>query len=109
MKNLVQDGGTIQYKVSDKAVKSGDMVVVGDIAGIAVTDGEIGETITLNVEGVYALPKGAGALNQGKKAYVNVTDNVATIAGTASGNTFIGYVWSDAGAIDKTVNVKLSY
>jgi predicted RecA/RadA family phage recombinase len=109
MKNSVQDGKTIQYTVTGTAVKGGDVIVVGDLAGVAVTHGAIGETITLAIEGVYSLPKGAGAIDQGKKAYVNVTAGVTTIVGTATGNTFIGYAWSDAAAPDATVDVKLSF
>ena len=109
MKNLIQDGKTIQYNVTDKAVKSGDIVVVEDVVGIAVTDGAVGETIALSIEGVYNLKKGSGAINQGKKVYVNLTDGVKTIAGTASGNTFIGYAWKEAKATDDTIDVKLSF
>ena len=110
MKNLIQDGKTIQYKVADKAVESGEPVIVEDVVGIAVTDGAVGETIALNVEGVYTLPKGSGKLDQGKKVYVNVaTAGEKTIVATATGNTFIGYVWNEAAATDSTVDVKLSF
>jgi predicted RecA/RadA family phage recombinase len=109
MKNLIQDGKTIQYTVADLAVKSGDIVVIEDIAGIAVTDGNAGDSITLSIEGVYSLPKGSGAIAKGKKVYVNVTEGVATIVTTASSNTFIGYAWADAGAGEGKVDVKLSF
>ena len=109
MKNLVQDGKTIQYTVADSEVKSGDIVVIEDVVGIAVVGGAVGETITLSVEGVYNLKKGSGAINQGKKVYVNITAGVATIVATATGNTFIGYAWKSAIAADETVDVKLSF
>jgi len=110
MKNLVQDGKTIQYTVAaGSEVKSGDVVVVEDVAGVAITDGKEGELMTLSVEGVYNLKKGSGPINQGKKVYVNVTDKVATIVVTATGNTFIGYAWKTAKATDETVDVKLSF
>lgn len=109
MINLIEDGKTIDYTVADAAVTSGEIVVVGDMAGVAVAGGDVGETITLAVEGVYELPKGSGALAQGKKAYVNIAAETGkTIVGTASGNTFIGYVWADAAAGDANVAVKLS-
>ena len=109
MKNLVQDGKTIQYTVTASEVKSGDVVVVEDLAGIAVAGGKKDEVITLAVEGVYNLKKGSGAINQGKKVYVNITDNVATIVATATGNTFIGCAWKSAKATDETIDVKLSF
>lgn len=109
MKNLIEEGKTIDYTLTEETVASGEIVVVGDMAGVAVTGGKTGDTIALAVEGVYELPKGSGALAQGKKAYVNVAEDTGkTIVGTASGNTFIGYVWAAAAAGDATVAVKLS-
>lgn len=108
MKNYIEQGKTIDYNVVDAGVTSGEMVVVGDIVGVAVTNGAIGDTITLATDGVFELPKGSGAILQGKKAFVNVTEGVKTIIGTATGNTFIGYVWATAAAADTTVAVKLS-
>lgn len=109
MKNFIEEGKTIDYTVADEAVASSEIVVVGDMAGVAVTGGEPGDTIAVAVEGVYELPKGSGALAQGKKAYVNVAEETGkTIVGAASGNTFIGYVWAAAAAGDSTVAVKLN-
>jgi predicted RecA/RadA family phage recombinase len=108
MKNFVQDGKILNYKVT-AAVKSGDVVVVGKLVGVAVTDGAVGDTIAVAIDGVYKLPKGSGALTQGTQAYVNVTEGVTTIVSTASSNTFAGYVWTDAASGDTTVEVKLSF
>jgi predicted RecA/RadA family phage recombinase len=109
MKNLVQDGKTIQYVVAGKAVQSGGIVILEDVVGIAVTGGDIGDLITLSIEGVYSLPKGSGAIAKGKKVYVNVTEGVATVVTTATSNTFIGYAWEAASAGDGKVDVKLSF
>lgn len=108
MINFIEQGKTIDYIVVDAGVTSGEIVLVGDIAGVAVTNGDIGDTITLAVEGVFELPKGTAAIAQGKKAFVNVTDGVKTIVGTATGNTFVGYVWAATSAGDSTVAIKLS-
>jgi predicted RecA/RadA family phage recombinase len=107
MKNFVEDGKVLNYKVTAAAVKSGDVVVVGKIVGVAVTDGAIGDTIAVAIEGVYKLPKASGALTQGAAAYVIVADS--TITGSATSNTFAGYVWKAAAAGDVTVAVKLSF
>ena len=69
MKNFIQDGKTIEYKVAETAIKSGDVRVIGDVAGVAVTDGAVDETVVLNVTGVYELAKGTGAITQGQKVY----------------------------------------
>ena len=67
MKNFIQDGKTIEYKVAETAIKSGDVRVIGDVAGVAVTDGAVDETVVLNVTGVYELAKGTGAITQGQR------------------------------------------
>lgn len=67
MKNFIQDGKTIEYKVADTAIKSGEVRVIGDLAGVAVTDGAVDDTVVLNVTGVYELAKGAGAITQGQR------------------------------------------
>lgn len=107
MRNFIEDGKTIDYTVTGAAIKSGEVVVIGDRIGVAVTDGEIGETIALAVDGVYELPKGSGALAQGTKVYVNVTEGVKTVVGAASGNTFCGFVWAKAETAAQTVAVKI--
>lgn len=107
MKNFIQDGKTIDYTVADTSIKSGDVRMIGDVTAIAVTDGEIGDTIAMHVSGVYELPKGSGAITQGQKVYVNVTEGVTTIANTATGNKFAGWAWDAANAAATTVLVKL--
>ena len=106
MKNFVQDGKVLNYKATD-TVKSGNVVIVGKMVGVAITDGEAGDTIAVAIEGVYKLPKASGALTQGAAAYVIAADG--TITGTATSNTFAGYVWEAAAAGDATVAVKLSF
>lgn len=110
MKNQIEEGKTIRYTVGDTSVKSGEVVVVGDMVGVAVTDGETGEDIALNVMGVYELPKGTGAIDQGKKVYVAVDAEAGTknIVATATGNTFAGHSWAKAAAGDSTIAVKLN-
>lgn len=107
MKNFIEEGKTIEFTPVDADVKSGMPVVVGDLVGVSITDGAIGETITLSAEGVYSLPKGAGAIKKGQKVYVNVTEGVTTIVATSTGNTFAGYAWEAAAAGDASVNVRL--
>lgn len=107
MNNKVSDGGTLDYNVGAGGVKSGEIVIVGDVAGVAMRTGKEGEIVALCIEGVYSLPKGSAAIQQGKKVYYNETDK--NIVATASGNTFVGYAWSDAGVADPLVDVKLSF
>ena len=131
MKNFIQDGKTIEYKVAETAIKSGDVRVIGDVAGVAVTDGAVDETVVLNVTGVYELAKGTGAITQGQKVYAaadgsgivaTATDNKPVgvaweaaaaadgsgIVATATDNKPVGVAWEAAAAADTTVLVKLN-
>lgn len=105
MKNFVQDGNTIDYKVSGKAVKSGAVCMIEDVAAVAVTDGAVGETIAMHVTGVYELPKGAGAIKQGQKVYVNAD---SAIVATETDNKYVGCAWEAAAASASTVLVKIN-
>lgn len=106
MKNFVQDGNTIDYKVTGKAVKSGDVRMIEDVAAVAVTDGAVGETIAMHVTGVYELAKGAGAIKQGQKVYV-AADGSGIVA-TDTGNKYAGCAWDPADASAATVTVKVN-
>lgn len=106
MKNFVQDGQTIDYKVAGKAVKSGEVRMIEDVAAVAVTDGAVGETIAMHVTGVYELAKGAGAIKQGQKVYV-AADGSGIVA-TDTGNKYAGCAWAAADAGASTVLVKVN-
>lgn len=56
MKNAHQDGRVLDVTLTAD-VASGGVVSQGRIFGIAVTNGKIGDTIPLHVEGVFRLPK----------------------------------------------------
>lgn len=43
------EGKTTQYTVEGEPVKAGDIVTAGDVKGVALTDGEVGDTITLTL------------------------------------------------------------
>lgn len=106
MKNFIEDGKTIDYKVTGAAIKSGDVRMIEDMAAVAVTDGTVGDTITMHVSGVYELTKGAGAIKQGQKVYV-AADGSGIVA-TDTGNKYAGCAWDAAAAGASTVSVKLN-
>lgn len=111
MKNFVEEGKTMNYTVpAGVTVASGEVVALADRCGVAVTDGAEGETIALDAEGVFELPKGTGAIDQGKKVYLAVDSGTGakTIVTTATGNTYCGYAHEPAAAADTTVLVKLA-
>lgn len=56
MKNAHQDGRVLDVTL-EAAALSGGVVTKGRMLGVAVTNGEIGDTIAVHVEGVFRLPK----------------------------------------------------
>ncbi|ABM37560.1 DUF2190 family protein [Polaromonas naphthalenivorans] len=61
MKNYIQPGKVIDF-VAAAAIASGQVVRVGQILGVSVSDVAIGETGQAHIEGVFAVPKVSGAV-----------------------------------------------
>ncbi len=106
--SYVQRGDSLDYTPSS-AVAAGDVVVVGDLLGVAVRDIPAGTLGSLLVEGVFDWPKATGggsAITGGDTVYWDVSEQVAT--GTSSGNVKIGKaVPAGASDSDTTVRAKL--
>lgn len=105
MKNHVFSGRTIDVTLAANIV-SGVALLIGTLLGVAVTSGVIGDVVVFETEGVYDLPKAAGAITQGALVYWD--DAAKNITTTSSGNTLIGKCWVAAGGGDATVSVKLN-
>lgn len=106
MKNYVQSGKVLDYTNStEAAILSGDVVIVGSIAGIAVGDIAIDETGCVDTEGVFKLTKDAPLeIAQGDELFWNTTDKEVTKTGT---DTPLGIAFEAAASADTTVNVKI--
>lgn len=87
MKNFIQCGDTITV-VSPGVVASGAGVLIGVMFGVACYDAILNDSLELKVEGVFELPKAAGAIGQGAKVYWD--DTAKNVTTTALGNTLIG-------------------
>lgn len=106
MKNKHSDGYVANVVLSG-TVASGDVVIQGDIIGIAVTDGVSGDTIAVNIKGAYSLTKkSALAITQGDKVYWDATPGEVTK--TEADGVLIGSAFEDAAGGDATVIVLLS-
>jgi predicted RecA/RadA family phage recombinase len=104
MQNFIQPGRTIDV-VLVAAANSGDVVVQGIMHGVAATTGAVGDTVAVDVEGVFSLAKAtATAFLQGDKVAWDGTNKVV-IAGTATGN--LGFAAAAAAAGTASVNVRL--
>jgi len=104
--NYVQEGEALNYTPSGADVASGDLVIIGTIAGVAKTDIADGETGAVHICGVFSLPKASGAVTQGAKLYWSSTNSNVTT--TASGNTLIGVAAAAAASGDASIPVLLN-
>lgn len=103
MKNYIQPGRTVTIP-SPAAVASGDVVIVGNLAGIAAGDAATGDPLDLTLEGVFTLDKvAANVVAVGAPIYWNGT--LATV--TATDNDRIGTAVAAAAASTGTVAVRL--
>jgi len=104
---FVQDGKSIDY-TPVAAVAAGDVVVLGNIVGVAKLDIAASKLGALAIEGVFDVAKATGsssAITAGSKVYWDAVSEVATT--TAGSNKCMGYAIKDAGDDDATVRVKL--
>lgn len=111
-KSYVQDGSVIDVTLA-AAVSAGDVVVVGALVGVAITDGAVGDTIAVNINGVWQLPAAADdTYVQGETLAYDVSADVFTDfsgAGTQAAGDIVaaGVAFEDANA-GGSVKVRLN-
>ncbi len=106
---FVHDGKSIDYTPGAN-VSAGDVVVQGDLIGIAKLDIVSGILGALAVTGVFDVPKTAGAseaIVAGAKVYWDVADSVAKTDDESAANKYLGKTIAAAGDDDTTVRVRL--
>jgi len=106
---FVHDGKSVDY-TPGAAVTAGDVVVQGDLIGIAKLDIASGALGALAVTGVFDVPKTAGvgeAIAAGAKVYWDVGDGVAKTDDESGENKYLGKTVAAAGDDDTTVRVRL--
>lgn len=105
MKNYVSEGKTIKHKL-DAAKSAGQGTLVGQLFGVCVSDGAIGDEIALMVEGVYDMPAGSGdTYAVGAVVGYDEAGDVATAAGLGDKNVGVCVEAKIAGTT--SVRVKL--
>jgi len=103
-----QTGGAIDFTPTAD-VAAGDVVVQGDLVGIAKLDIKTGVLGALAVEGVFEFPKAAGAaIAAGVQVYWDTAEQVAKTDAEAGANKLIGKTVRAAADADTTVRVRLS-
>jgi len=69
MTNYVQEGVAINYTVPSGGVDSGDLVLIESIVGVSASTGVEDDVVAVRIEGVFQVPKVAGAISQGQAVY----------------------------------------
>lgn len=104
----VQPGKVLDH-IAAAAITSGDLVGVGPLLGVALSDIANGATGSIQVSGVFSLPKATGALSAG--ALINYdasADNMTGSATAATGDiTGAAVVTTAAASGDANVNAIL--
>ncbi len=106
MKNFVQPGETITWENGTGSdVASGDVVIIGAVAGIAMVDIADTESGSVALEGVYELAKDTPlVISQGDEVFWNTENSEVTKTAT---DKPLGVAFADAASNDATVNVKI--
>lgn len=84
-------------------VKAGDVVIAGDLVGIAKLDIPAGKLGALSTAGLFKVVKGAGAITFGAPVYWTGTEATAT----EGSNKRLGVAVAAAGADDERVTVMI--
>lgn len=107
MKNYVQAGDTLTVPAPTGGVSSGDVVAIGKLVGVAVTDAAEGDSVAVMVEGVFSVPVAAADdVGVGDTLYWDVADG--EFNKSASGNIKSGYATQAAGVGVATGEIRLT-
>jgi len=107
---FIHYGKSIDY-TPGSAVSAGDVVVQGELVGVAKLDIAASALGALAVEGVFDFPKATGAstaITAGANVYWDVADTEAKVDDESAANKLIGKVVKAAVDADATVRVRLS-
>ena len=107
---FIHDGDYVDYTPSAD-VSAGDVIVQGDLVGVAKGDIEAGRLGAIAVTGVFDFPKATGvgsAISAGSIVYWDAGAKEATTSSGNGANKELGKTITDAGDNDSTVRVRLS-
>jgi predicted RecA/RadA family phage recombinase len=106
---FIQQGNSIDHTPAG-AVTAGDVIVQGDLIGIAQVDCVANQLGALAVTGVFDIDKATGASTAivvGTKVYWDVADQQAKADDEAGANKYLGKTIAAAGDDDAIVRVRL--
>ena len=107
--NFIHDGNSIDY-TPGADVSAGDVVVQGELVGVAKLDISADALGALAVTGVFDLPKasGDGGITAGAEVYWDIAETVAKTDDETGANKKLGKAVVAAADTDTTVRVRLS-
>jgi len=104
--NFIEKGEVLNYTATTKDIASGDLVIIGSIAGVAKTDIANGSMGAVHITGIYSLAKAVDTITQGTKVYwSSVNCNVTT---SKADNALIGVAANNATSGDGFIHVLLN-
>jgi predicted RecA/RadA family phage recombinase len=105
----VSGGRAVDYTPSGADLTAGDVVVQGELVGVAIDDIEDGRLGALSVEGIYSFPKDGGveAIGAGALVYWDVAEGFAKTDDETGANKLIGKAVEAALIADTSVKIKL--
>jgi len=107
-KNHVRPGVVIDVTLA-AAVLSGELIKVGDLAGVALGSGGIGDTVSVQVDEVFRVPKlAADNMAVGVRVYLDAANKRVTLSDASGANIAAGKTAAPAAATTTTVEVKLN-
>jgi predicted RecA/RadA family phage recombinase len=107
MKNFIQPGDVVTVAAPGN-VKSGDLIIVGALAGVCATDGGTGDEVEIALVGVFELPKAAGEINAAAAVWFDNVTNHNVVNASSAGLFPVGVAVAHAATGDATVRVRLS-
>lgn len=106
MAQLYKDGKIIEFVCSEK-ISKGDIVAVGTKSAVAIKNGDVGDTIPVQLEGVWIVEAKESDIKFGDELYQDSTKNQVTKNKPSSGAVYFGIAVSDAegGKVKAKINM----
>ena len=106
-RNFIAPGDVLAV-VATAPIVSGSAQMVGDLLGVAEGNAAVGQTVSVIVEGVFAVvKKPALAIVQGAKLYWDAVNSQIDSSDNAGANKWAGWAYEASGVNSPTVNVRL--
>jgi predicted RecA/RadA family phage recombinase len=107
-KTYIQPGDVVTVTAPAGGVKSGDVLVVGNLIGICNIDAVEGAETELSLTGVWELPKATGQINAGAAVFFDNVTGHNVVNASGAGLFPLGVAVKAAGTNDATVRVRLN-